>query len=266
MPRRPAGRAGAAGALTQTFAVTRAGLAGGWAELSATWADLTDLVLPVGCAGCRDRVRLRQGVCPRCVAELRALRPGPARPTPAPPDLPPCQALGPYRGPLRETLLAYKERGRHGLARPLGRLLAEVVAAAVGAPRPVLLVPVPATARAARARHGDHLTRLARHAAGRLRLAGWPVALAHPVRALPRPDSAGLDSAGRAVAASAGFRLRPGSADRLREAAWGRSVVLLDDIVTTGATLAAVTRLLTGTGVPVDAAALLAATVRRYRS
>ncbi|MFC5945487.1 ComF family protein, partial [Micromonospora harpali] len=89
------------------------------------WADLTDLVLPVECAGCREHRAARQGFCPGCVATLAALRPRPVRPTPAPPGLPPCVALGPYGGALREALLAYKERGRHGLARPLGGLLAE---------------------------------------------------------------------------------------------------------------------------------------------
>lgn len=235
-----------------------------WTWLADTWADLTDLVLPTGCAGCRERVHLRQGACPRCVAQLSALVAGPVRPTPAPPGLPPCVALGAYQGPLREMLLTYKERGRHVLARPLGMLLAESVAAAVGTPRPVVLVPVPATARAARARHGDHLTRLARHAAGRLRRSGWSVALAAPVRALPRPDSAMLDSAGRAAAAAAAFRLRPGRAADLRRLARDGSVVLLDDIVTTGVTLAAVSRALTGAEVRVDGAAVLAATVRRH--
>ncbi|TWH68557.1 putative amidophosphoribosyltransferase [Micromonospora olivasterospora] len=177
------------------------------------WADLTDLVLPAECAGCRDRAATRHGFCPGCVAALDALRPRPARPTPAPPGLPPCVALGPYAGPLREALLAYKERGRHGLARPLGGLLADVVAEAL-APGPageVLLVPVPDTAAAARARYGDHLGRLARHAATRLRRAGWPVRVVRPLRALPRPDSVTLDSAGRARAAEAAFRPGPGS-------------------------------------------------------
>ncbi|MGC1213538.1 MAG: ComF family protein, partial [Micromonospora sp.] len=137
-------------------------------DLGGLWADLTDLVLPAACAGCGDRPPgMRHGFCPRCVEELESLRPAPARPTPAPPGLPPCVALGPYAGALREGLLAYKERGRHGLARPLGALLAEVVAAAVGTTGPVTLVPVPDTARAARARYGDHLDRLARHAAAR---------------------------------------------------------------------------------------------------
>src|SRR5207237_9625190 len=119
-----------------------------------------------------------------------------------------CGARGRYAGPLREALLGYKERGRHGLARPLGGALAEVVAVTVGQRRPVALVPVPDTAPAARARYGDHLDRLAGHAADRLRAAGWPVRVLRTVKALPRPDSVALDSAARAAAAEAAFRLR----------------------------------------------------------
>ncbi|MEO3818523.1 ComF family protein [Plantactinospora sp. B24E8] len=234
--------------------------------LAGIWSDLADLVLPAECAGCRGlRLPLRQGACAACVDRLAALRPAPTRPTPAPVGLPDLVALGPYQEVLREALLSYKERGRHGLARPLGRLLAEVVAEAVGEPRPVLLVPVPATARAVRARHGDHLRRLARQTALRLRVAGWSVAVAYPLRALPRPDSATLDSAGRAAAAEAAFPARVGRVPAARRAATGRAVVVLDDIVTTGVTLAAVTRSLRGAGIPVYAAAVLAATVRRGR-
>ncbi|MEU0153377.1 ComF family protein [Micromonospora fulviviridis] len=201
-------------------------------DLGGLWSDLTDLVLPAGCAGCAERVPgLRQGFCPRCVGELESLRPAPTRPDPAPPGLPPCVALGPYAGALRNGLLAYKERGRHGLARPLGALLAEVVAAAVSPRGPVTLVAVPDTARAARARYGDHLDRLARHAAARLRSAGWPVRVLRPLR-------------------------RAGGADG--------SVVLLDDIVTTGATLAAVSRVLRDAGMTPKVAAVLAATQKRH--
>ncbi|MBQ1074662.1 ComF family protein [Micromonospora sp. C31] len=230
-------------------------------DLGGLWADLTDLVLPVECAGCRERrPGLRHGVCPGCVAALGALRPRAVRPTPAPPGLPPCVALGPYGGPLREALLAYKDHGRHGLARPLGALLAEVVAAGVGEVRPVTLVPVPDTAAAARARFGDHLGRLTRHCADRLRRAGWPVRVRRPLRALPRPDSVTLDSAGRAAAAESAFRVRPRS-----PSAPGGAVVVLDDILTTGATLAAVGRVLGASGLSPTVAAVLAATEKRHR-
>ncbi|GIJ77896.1 Predicted amidophosphoribosyltransferases [Micromonospora phaseoli] len=230
--------------------------------LGGIWADLADLVLPADCAGCRiRRSGLRHGVCPDCVTALRALRPRAVRPVPAPPGLPPCHALGTYGGPLRETLLAYKEHGRHAVARPLGALLAEVVAAAVGPVRPVLLVPVPDTARAARARYGDHLGRLTRHCARRLRAAGWPVRVYRPLRALPRPDSVTLDSAGRAAVAATAFQVRPG----VLAAPPGSSVVLLDDIVTTGSTLAAVSHVLSLRGLSPAVAAVLAATEKRHQ-
>jgi predicted amidophosphoribosyltransferase len=232
----------------------------------AGWAGLVDLVLPAGCAGCgAERVPLRYGVCPPCAEALESLAPGPTAPTPTPPGLPPCTALGAYDGVLRDVLLGYKERGRHGLAVPLGALLADVVAASLGgAPGGVLLVPVPATAKAARDRHGDHMVRLARRAAARLRRAGWPAAVARPLRALPRPDSAELGAAERAVAAESAFRIRAGRVPGLRRVAAERAVVVVDDIVTTGVTLTAVSRELSSVDVQVDRVAVLAATQLRY--
>lgn len=235
-------------------------------------AGLADLVLPGGCAGCGAVQPLRYGVCERCAATVAALHPYPTRPDPAPAGLPPCAALGEYAGVLRELILAYKDRGRHRLAWPLGRLLAQVVADQVPANQAqgvtaLLLVPVPDTPAAARARHGDHLRRLARPAVARLRAAGVPVSLAHALRARPRPDSAGLDATARAAAARTALRGHPTGlpALRRRAARAGGAVILLDDVITTGATLAAAAARLSGAGVPVAGAAVLAATRRTYR-
>jgi predicted amidophosphoribosyltransferase len=222
---------------------------------------LVELVFPGGCAGCGGSGVLT--ACEVCLAELRRA-PVPTRPTPAPPGLPPCVTGGGYDGPRRELLLAYKERGRRGLARPLGYSLAAAVLAGFAAsvrPQATVLVPVPATAAAVRERHGDHMWLLARYAARRLREAGWPVLLAAPLRARPKADSTRLDRQARASAARYAFAPRPPRLRALQAATVaGARVVLLDDVVTTGATLAAVAVTLAAYGVPVEGAATVAAT------
>ena len=234
----------------------------------ALFGDLADLVLPAVCAGCgADRVRLRHGTCAACIASLEALRPFVTAPDPPPPGLPPCVAVGPYEGVLRGALLAYKEKGRHRLAAPLGALLATSVA--VLAPRgvPVTLVPIPSTAAAARARSGDHMIRLAAHTARRLRAAGWDAAVGNLLRALPRPDSASLSVAARSAAAVNSLRIRsPRIGFSRRAAPRPGTLVMVDDIVTTGATLAAAANRLEEANLQVTGAAVLAATeLRRSR-
>jgi predicted amidophosphoribosyltransferase len=232
-------------------------------------ADLADLVLPTACAGCATpRVPLRFGACAACVTELEALRPYATAPDPAPAGMPACTAVGPYGGALRGALLAYKEKGRHRLAGPLGALLASAIAEAAGRGRvPLTVVPVPSTGRASRARGGDHMARLAAHAVRRLRAAGWDADVRSPLRALPRPDSASLDVAGRAAAAESSLRIR-GALLRIprRRPTMRGTLVVVDDIVTTGATLAAVTVRLREANMQVTGAAVLAATrLRRDR-
>jgi predicted amidophosphoribosyltransferase len=108
------------------------------------------------------------------------------------------------------------------------------------------------------------MRRLARRAAVRLNATGWPAGIAAPLAARPRADSTHLDTAGRAAAAAQAFVPRPRELARMRAAAGrGAVVVPLDDILTTGATLATLTGWLRGGGVPVSMAAVLAATRRR---
>jgi predicted amidophosphoribosyltransferase len=209
------------------------------------------------------------GICGDCAAVLSRLVPYETVPTPAPYGLPICVTLGAYEGVLRELVLAYKDRGRHRLARPLAGQLARGVAACVvrlGCPpgSPVAIVPVPSTAAATRERHGDHMRRLARHAVRTLQGAGWPAALAGPATARPRPDSAHLTAVDRAASARDAFRVRSTAARRVAvAAAAGACVIAVDDVLTTGATLASLTTHLAANGVAVRGAVTLAATRRR---
>jgi predicted amidophosphoribosyltransferase len=227
------------------------------------WAALADLVLPAECAGCG---RVDQGqLCAGCAATVSQMTPRPTSPDPRPDGLPPCLALGPYQGIIRSLLLAYKERGAHLLARPLGRALAAGVAAVASEiGRPVALVGIPSTASAVRERHGDHVARVGRHAAAELRRSGIAAAYAPRVlRARPKADASHLNAYARAEAAAEAFRVRDRRVQALRSAqCHGVALIVIDDIITTGSTLASACRLLAANGVEVDAAVTLAATQR----
>ncbi|HEY2792312.1 MAG TPA: hypothetical protein VGJ28_08160 [Micromonosporaceae bacterium] len=89
-------------------------------------------------------------------------------------------------------ILAYKERGAYRLARPLGRQLARCVAMAARGASALVVVPVPSTAPAIRERHGDHMSRLARHCVRELRRHGVPSAMISDLTAAARGDSSHL--------------------------------------------------------------------------
>jgi predicted amidophosphoribosyltransferase len=221
---------------------------------------LADLVFPTRCAGCRQR---GTSLCVACRWWLD--RPAePAVPTPCPEGMPRCFAVTAYAGPVRAVLLAYKERGRHRLGRPLAAALARSVLAGALDGRPLILVPVPSTKAAMRARGGDHLRPLAAQAARRLRAAGRPCEVRSLLVARPRPDSAGLSAAARAANRCGAFGLRPGVRRWLAAAVRsGCELVVVDDLVTTGATLAEICRVLSIAGAPPAYSAVVAATLKR---
>jgi len=202
----------------------------------AVVAALADLVWPRSCVGCGRAGRV---LCERCVPlDVLHLAAGGL----------PVGAAGAYDGPLRAALIAYKERGRRDLAEQLGTLLAGAVPVEPG----VVLVPVPSAARVARARGGDHVLRLARIASRASRApVATPLGLVRTVQ-----DSAGLDHHERAANLSAAMIATPPPSP-------DTGVVILDDIVTTGATLREAARALAAAGWYVRAAAVVGATERK---
>ncbi|MDT4917310.1 MAG: hypothetical protein QOH89_2010 [Pseudonocardiales bacterium] len=208
----------------------------------AVLADLADLVLPRRCLGCGDPHRV---LCANCVP-TGAARCGPDG----------TWSAAPYDGVVRAALLAYKERGRRDLAQPLAQLLARSVAASRLDNDPaqgrVVLVPVPSARSVAAARGGDHVARLARRA-GRLTGLRTAAGVLTPTRRIR--DSAGLGIAEREQNLAGAIAARPGPD--------GLAALVVDDIVTTGATLRACVAALAAAGWPVAGAAVVAATARR---
>lgn len=164
-------------------------------------------------------------------------------------------ALARYRGVGRRLLIAYKERGRRDLAPSLGRALAEALAVLpIPAPvdpavRRICLVPAPSRPSAARVRGGPHVERLANAAAGVLAGRGIEVAVAPALElAGGARDAVGLGRAERIANLAGRLRFR-----RAGRPPPGFPVVVLDDVITTGATAAACVQALSAEGVAVAA-------------
>lgn len=189
------------------------------------------------------------------------------RPDSPPPCFPLTLTCSPYDDLLRGLVSAHKDRGALGLSPLLADRLAQSVHALLtgrGSTGSLLLVPVPSAAAVVRRRGFDATLTLARLAARQLRGRHDLRAVHLLAQRTPLADQAGLDAAGRRANLDGGLRLRrprPGAGDLPR----GTAVVLVDDVVTTGASLAEAARVLTAARLTVVGAATVAATERHAR-
>ena len=157
--------------------------------------------------------------------------------------------LGRYDGLLRDAILRLKHQRGEGLAELLGECWAKEAAARFASLRFEVMVPVPLHWRRRWQRGYNQSAALCRGLARGLRLPDYPYWLRR-VRHTPRQAS--QTPAGRKANVRGAFRARPGIPIR------GRAVLLVDDVMTTGATASEAARALRMAGAERVGVAVLA--------
>jgi ComF family protein len=209
---------------------------------------LLDAVAPPLCVLCREPPGALPWLCGACADQLalfagaRCLRCGAPRPLPAPvcgacPEdwparLVAARAAAPHAGTARALVHALKFRRVLAAARPLG-YLAAAAARDLNLPRHVVVVPVPLHRRRRRERGFNQATEIARVVAREL---------ARPLK--PRWLRRIRGASAVVHRTRSGRRRETRGAFRARRDVAGRTILLVDDVLTTGATLASCARAL----------------------
>jgi ComF family protein len=198
------------------------------------------------CAGCRDATPIPPApLCERCGVPL-----APAAPTTtalhcaacvhAPPAFTRARGAGLYEpGPAPSPLVAAVHALKYRGVRPVARSLAVLIAGRLALPPGALLVPVPLHPARLRERRFNQAVLIARELGRLTRLSIAPRALARRLPTSPQTQLA--RHARRRNLTDAFVALQP-------QAIAGRRVVLIDDVVTTGATADACARVLLAAG------------------
>lgn len=203
---------------------------------------LFDLVAPLDCAACEEPAP--RGFCGDCRALLRP-------PAPRELDGVPVFAAAAYAAPLDAAIRRYKYHGRSDLCSVLASLVPSRTLARVCSDPGTLFVPVPLHRARLAERGYDQSALLALALASR----GGRAASARALwRVRPTDQQARLDERARARNVTGAFASRAGVE------LVGRPVVLVDDVITTGATAGECVRTLSAAGARVVGVLAIAVT------
>ena len=222
------------------------------------WAAARDLLYPPVCAACGEETGAPAALCPACFRETVFLAPPlcPVCGAPAPADggagpcdaclhAPPAydraRAAALYAGPARRAALQLKHGDRLDIAAAVAPWLARAGEAMLAEADVIAPVPLHWTRLALRRfNQAAELGRAAARAAGR-EAAFMPDLL---IRRRVTPSQEGRSRAARFENVAGAFAVRPRHAARLD----GARTLLVDDVMTTGATLSACAEALKAAG------------------
>lgn len=214
---------------------------------------LLDLLFPPKCPFCRRLLDGGDVLCPECQRDLPWTEG--ARGGKTVEFLDDC--VGPlwYEGDVRRSHHRYKFSGKRAYAGTYGLLMSQCAADRLDGKFDVVCW-APLSRRRLRRRGYDQSELLAREAAARLGLPVEP--LLDKIRDTPA-QSGQTDAAARRANVLGAYRLKPGGQVS------GRNVLLVDDVVTTGATLSECGRVLRTAGAAGVSALVLAVTPEKKR-
>ena len=242
-----------------TASLLREGAAHAWTQGRALAGAALDVIFPPGCLVCRTAVAAHGALCPACwrgigfiekpycerlgtpfAYDLGVLGLQSPEAIANPPVYHRARAVARFEdGPVRDLIHRLKYGDRMELAKPLGRWMARAGAELLA--EADLLVPVPLHRRRLMWRQFNQANALAQVVA---RLSGKTVDPFALKRIKPTRPQVGLSRAGRAENVQGAFAVP----EAARAAVLDRRILLIDDVLTSGATLNAAARVLLRAG------------------
>lgn len=225
--------------------------------LRRAFGAIADVLMPPLCLACHGRLAAHDALCPSCWRDIDFIRSplcdrlglpmpydtgGPmisAAAAADPPAYDRARAVGRFEGVMRTLIHDLKFHDRHDARRLFGRWLAEAGAELLA--EADLLLPVPLTRRRLLSRRFNQSALLAHEIAALTGIAVEPLAL---LRVRPTKPQVGLSRQQRRDNVANAFAVAQGR----KGAISGKKIVLIDDVITTGATAEACARTLQRAG------------------
>jgi len=229
----------------------------GWAHLARPFLALADLVYPPACAACGTMTSGHRGLCAGCWAGVRFIeRPycevlgSPfshnlgtgilsAQAIADPPPFDRLRSAAIHDEAIRNLVHGLKYRDRVDLAPMMSGWMLRASDGAVAACDAI--IPVPLHRSRMLSRKFNQAAELARHLA---RLSGKPLLAATLLRVKRTEQQVGLGARAREENVRGAFAIARGRENDV----FGKRIILVDDVYTTGATVAAATRALRRAG------------------